>query len=315
MAVAVAGSSVMGIGFETTVNTYAAPTIWIPFLSESLQYNNNIDFGREIRNSVDVNYALRGNVNVSGDITMKVREDVLVALLYSGRYTIVKSGSSPNFTYTLTPSSSLQVNTGGGDLTRTLTIQIQKNGVVYAYTGCVLSSEKYTFNNGNLEGTFSFLGSDEASQTLITSQTWPTTDPFAVGQYTIESPTGTPNNKVEQFELTVENNAQSQNRIGTVGAVYQAFGERDVTLSLTKDFESKAEYDAFKALTSNSLSLAATKGTNNSVTWTFGKLITNTYQTSLGSQGDIIKAQLEARALNSPNNPFGLVIKTQANIT
>src|SRR5438034_1060002 len=85
--------------------TYTAPTKFFPLISESLVTPQATIWRRPIRNSADVIGAVAGNFNVQGDITAEFLEDVSIYLLGASRVSIVKSGSAPNFTYTITPSA------------------------------------------------------------------------------------------------------------------------------------------------------------------------------------------------------------------
>jgi hypothetical protein len=139
-----------------------------------------------------------------------------------------------------------------------------------------------------------------------------------MGQYSIEIPTATPVTDTDTFEFQVEDNAEPQYRLKSTGraAQFVKFGEREVTLSLERDFQTRTEYDAFKALTSTSITLTASKGANNSISILVPATIRDTYEVNLDGQGDLVRASVEFQCLVGPSTPaYTLVAKTQENIT
>jgi hypothetical protein len=89
-----------------------------------------------------------------------------------------------------------------------------------------------------------------------------------------------------------------------------------VTLSLDRDFESRTEYDAFKALTAQGVSLLATKGVNNSILMEIPAAIKDTYEMSMGGQGDLMRGSISYNGvLDAVGNAYKITIKTQEDIT
>jgi hypothetical protein len=310
MGYGVGAGGILGIALETVSGTYLAPTKYVPFNSESLNYQQETNFRRAIRQSPDVTFAVPGNAHTEGDIEMDAFDDILPHFMTASRMTVVKTGAGPNYIYTGTPNSDAVP-------AKTLSITIVRNGVVFAYTGCVVGSFTFGIDEGTLTYTASITGADEAVQSAPTP-TWPTTTPFGAGQYDIQIPTATPVTDVDTFEFSVEDNAEPQFRLKNPGrgANFIKFGEREVTLSLEKDFQTRVEYDAFKALTSQSITLTATKGVNNSVAITVPVALKDTYEVNLDGQGDLVRATVEYQCLVGPSTPaYTLVVKSQENIT
>jgi hypothetical protein len=309
MAYGVGAGGIMGIALETTSGTYLAPTKYVPFNNESLAYQQSTNFRRAIRNSPDVNYAVAGNAHVEGDIEMDATDDILPYFMTASRMDVVKTGAGPNYVYTGTP-------TAVATPTKTMSITIVRNGAVFGYTGCVVGSFTFGIDDGTLTYNVSIVGNDEASQSSPTP-TWPTTTPFGMGQYSIEIPTATPVNDTDTFEFQVEDNAEPQFRLKSTGrgAVFVAFGEREVTLSLERDFQTRTDYDAFKAMTSQTITLSATKGVNNSVSILCPVALKDTYEVNLGGQGDVVRAAIEYQCLVGASTPtYTIVVKSQENL-
>jgi len=292
-------------------NTYVAPTKFFPFRSESLKYVQDTVWRRPIRQNVDVLGGVSGDVHVEGDIEIEALEDVVPYFHFASRLTCAKSGTSPNFIYTFTPTAS------GSPPSDTLSITVIRNGAVFAYVGCVVSSYKYTIDSGLLIYSCSLIGSDEASQTLPVP-TYTTTVPFGAGQYNIQMPTATQVFDVDTFEFSVNDNAEPQFRLKNTGrgAQFVKYGERSVQITTERDFLNRTDYDAYKALTAQSLTLVATKGANNLIQLDAPTVIKDTYEVGLSGQGDLVRASLSYQGTYDPatSKAYSIIVKTQENI-
>jgi|SRR6185436_8995006 len=310
MAYGVGAGGIMGIALEVTSGTYVAPTKFVPFNTESLNYQQATNWRRSIRNSPDINFAVAGDAHVEGDLEMDATDDILPYFMMASRMTVVKTGTTPNFTYTGTPNA---------DATpaKTLSITIVRNSQVFAYTGCVVGSFTFGMDEGTLTYACSIVGNDEATQSAPVP-TWPTTTPFGAGQYIVEIPTGSTVTDTDTFEFQVEDNAEPQFRMKNTGrgAVFVKFGEREVTTSMERDFQTRTDYDAFKALTSQSITLTATKGANNSIVILTPVAIKDTYEVNLSGQGDLVRGSISYMNMVGPSTAtYTLTVKSQENIS
>lgn len=297
------------INTATTAGTYKAPTKFIPFNSESLMFRQGTGWRRPIRKSVDVLGGVPGNVHIEGDVELETTEDTVLYFMYCARASVVKTGTSPNFVYTFTPTP-LAVPA------KTMSITVERNGETFGYVGCVVSSFRFGINEGQLTFSVSIVGRDEASQTDATP-TWPTTTPYGAGQFDIEIPTGTAVTDTDTFEFAVEDNAEPQFRLKSTGrgAEFVKFGERNTTLTMERDFLSRTDYDAFKALTAQSITLKATKGADNEISILVPAAVKDTYETNLSSQGDLVRAAIATQnVLDSTGKSYEIAIKSQENI-
>lgn len=309
MALGIGGGAQMGLALEVTPGTYVAPTKYFPFNSESLQFQQATKWRRPIRQAVGIVGAVAGDSHVEGEIEMEALEDVVAYFMQASRMTVVKSGAT-NFTYTGTPS-----NVAIPVKTMSLTIE-RVGGVVFGYTGMVVNSFKFSIDEGTLMFTVNMVGRDEASQSVPTP-TWPTTTPYGAGQYSLEIPTATPVTDTDTFEFSVEDNASPAFRLKSTGrsAAFINYGERAVTMSMERDFTSRTDYDAFKALTSQSITLTASKGANNSISMVAPVAIKDTYEVTVPGQGDLVRANIAYQgAINGSGADYSLVVKTQEDI-
>jgi len=288
---------------------YVPPTKFVPFESENLTSQQSTIWRRPIRQSADVIGAVPGNFHVAGEVNIEYLEDCSVYFLSASRTSIVKSGSAPNFIYTITPTSAATP-------TRTLSITVVRNGIVFGFVGCVVSSQTMTVSDGILMHNIKIIGRDEAVQSVPTP-TWPTTVPFGAGQYSIEIPTATPVTDTDTFDFTIDDTADAQFRLKSTGrgAQFIKYGERKVDLSLERDFDTRTDFDNFKALTSDTMTLTATKGANNSVSVLIPISFKDTYEVHNAGQGELVRAAIKyVGAIDGTGKSYQITLKTQESI-
>jgi hypothetical protein len=309
--VGIGGGGFLGFAFETTSGTYTAPTKFFPITNEGLNRSDNPIWRRDIRQNVDAYALVGGNIGVAGDLEFVATEDVIPYFLNISRNTVVKSGTTPNFTYTATPNSNAQP-------TKTASITVVKNGAVFGYVGCIVSSFSIRTEDSMLMMRVSILGTDEASQTLPTP-TFAQTAAFGAGMYRTEIPTATQVFTLDGFEFTAEDNGALEYRLKDTsrGAQFARFGARDAQLTYDADFFDKTEYDAYKNLTSTAVRLFMTKGANNNVEITLPAGYREEYTVALGGQGDLIRAHCVMRATfdNTTSRAYQIICKTQESFT
>lgn len=302
-------------GAQPTTNTaltpgvYTAPTKFFPFNSESLKSINDTVWRRPIRQTADIVGAVAGNYHVEGDLELESLEDVVLYFLWASRTLIVRTGTNPNWIYTITPTSAATAN-------KTFSLTMVRNGIVFGYTGICTSSFKFGIDNGLLTFGVTLMGLDEAVQSLPTP-TWPTTVPFGAGSYTVEVPTGVTVLDTDTFEFDVSDNADAQFRLKSTGrgAQFIKYGERASTLHLERDFQDRVDFDAFKAVTAQSVTLTASKGVNNSIQMLAPVAIKDTYEVNNGGEGDLVRATITYQnIIDSTGKSWQITIKTQETI-
>jgi len=157
------------------------------------------------------------------------------------------------------------------------------------------------------------MGRDEAVASLPVP-TWPVSTPFGAGMYSVEIPTGTPVLDTDTFEFTVEDNAEAQFRLKSTGRGAQFFnyGERNSTMSLERDFDSRADFDAYKSITAQSVTLTATRTVNNVVSILSPVAIKDTYEIANSGQGDLVRASISYQnVIDGTGKSWQIVVKTQ----
>ena len=316
MGIDIHANGFVGLAFEVTYGTPVAPTRFFPIKSESMaeQYENQKR--RVIRQVADDLGIIKGFSHVEGDIVMELIPDVLIYFLYASRNSIVKAGTTPNFTYTTTP---LHLGTTSGTPKPGLTITIVKNGERFQYAGCVVSQLEISQDNGIPQLKVSLVGTGEAVTTLPTA-TWVATDtPMSTDMTTVEVPTAAQVFDVSEYTFTVNDNAAAQQRFnGATKAQFVAFGMREVSLSMTRDFATRTDWDAFKALTSQSVTMKFTKNANTSVTIKVPNGVPDTYEIDgLSDQGQVTSAKItwDGSYDTATSKSYEIVVKSQSDIT
>lgn len=307
----IGAAGVLGVGLESSIGTYVAPDKYVPFYSESLKYEQDTQYRRPVRATPSVVGATPGNATVGGDISMGALTDCMIYFLHCARASVNKTGAGP-YTYAYTPSAL-------GVPTQTCSITIVRNGVVFGYTGCCVSQFVISIgSDGKMMFNVTVTGLDEAVQSSPTA-TWPTTEEFGAGMYNIQIPTSTQVFDADTIEFTVNDNGEGQHRLKNTGRgpQFSKWGEREVTLKTERDFESRTDYDAFKAGTSESVTATATQDSNNEVTFVVPVANKNTYEVAIGGQADLIRASVEYMGMiNGSGTDYTLSVKTATeNIT
>ncbi len=310
MAVGIGGAGSVGLAFEAVAGTYVAPTHFLPVRSESLEFIDEVQYTRPIMGVVDPVHAVPGPQRVEGDLEFEVIEDIFAFLLHGGRFAVTKTGVGP-YNYEFKPSTAAEAPT------KTLSITVVRNGVVFGYVGCVVSGLEMTVDNGVLVSTANILGVGEASQGLPTPS-FPVTPPFGADHYTIEIPTGSPITDADTFTFSVDESSEAVYRLGNAQqAAFVMFGERSTTMSVERDFESRADYDTFKALTEQELRVLASKSASEQIEILVRAAIKSSYAVGLSGQGDLVRGSIEYEGKYdfTSTEAFLITIDTAENIT
>jgi hypothetical protein len=245
MPVGLGGGGFVGIGVETTMGTYVAPTVYAPILNETLQYNETHYYSPQIRKQTIVSDALHGFYHAEGDIQLEVDMRILPYFLNASRLSIVKTGAGP-WVYTCTPSSGASSGIGAGSATtKTLSLTIVRNNKVFKYVGCVFGGYIFTIEDGVLKVTFNAMALGE---TGLDADAPPTPTFFAPALYGggahvvatdvagLTPAFASADVTYNGFTFTVSDNAAAQNRIvANRQATYISFGETEATLAAQLD--------------------------------------------------------------------------------
>ena len=299
----------IGVAIETTPNEYEAPTKFFPIRTEGLSWVQNTNWRRVIRGTADVIGAVAGNGNVEGDIDMELLTDVLPYFLLCARGELTKDGTDP-FEYEFTP-------THGALAANTMSITIVRGEEAFGYVGCVVSSMTFSVDNDMAVMNLSILGAAEESVTTPASPAYGDDVPFGAGTWSLQIPTATQIFDADNFSFEINDNGEVQNRLkDSLGAEFISYGERDLQLSLDRDFEDRDEYQHFKDLTSRSVTVALNEAANNQVTIEMVAAIIDEYAVNLSGVGDLVRSSTTYMGTaGSANEAYNIVITTDEDVT
>ncbi len=323
------GGGKVGVAFETTMGTYAAPTIFVPILSESLRYTEEKYYSEQIRQQTIVSDVKQGYYHVEGDIEMEADPTNLPYWLYGSRHTVAKSGTGP-YVYTFTPSSAGSASTAAGTTTpKTLSITIVRNNVVFGYVGCVVGGFEFSIEDAVLRVTMNVFGIAEAVQSAP-SPTWPAPDLLGADAHRVylaaaaASPTFTsPDINFNGFTFRVNYNAEAQNRINALrGASYISFGITEAEVESELDFLDRTDYDNFVNNTQRAIKLESTNGgatfaaATSAVRLQGNRVSYDTYDIGLEGMGDLIMAGFTGRMVGiAGGSAYEIGVKSPASIS
>ena len=285
MAKTIGAGGYIGVAIEDTANTYKAPEKFFPIRSESLSWTQNTNWRRVIRGTADVIGAVAGNGNAEGDIDAELLSDVLPYFLLCARGELTKDGTAPDpITYTFTPLH-------GALAPNTMSITIVRGEEAFGYVGCVVSNMTFGVDNEMATANYSILGAAEENVAVPATPTYGDDTPFGAGNWSIQIPTATQIFDADQFSFEVNDNGEVQYRLkDELGAQFISFGERDLQLTLDRDFENRTEYENFKNLTEQSVTVALNEAANNQVSFEMVAAIIDEYAVNLSGVGDLVRS-------------------------
>jgi tail tube protein len=290
--VGVGGGGFIGIALEDVAGTYKAPTFFFPIDSEDLAYTQETVWRTPIRQTVDKIGAVPGNARVEGSVGMDAMPNVIPYFLAIGRtsYTFATG------VYTFLPTSDACP-------AQTASITVVRNNQVFGYTGVVTTDFSFSIEDGILKANFTLLGLDEKTQPMPTPDFSTDVGPYGAGQYKLEIPTSTQVYDVDSFEFSVTDNGEAQYRLKDTGqgASFVSYGEREVTATTTRDFTNRDEYEKFKLLTQQSLTLMAFRDVlTDFIELNMTAAIVSEYTVGLSGQGDLIMADCNYMGIATP---------------
>jgi hypothetical protein len=302
------GGGALGFAFETTYGTFVPPTIWIPIISEEFRYTEERYFSPQLRQQVMVSDVKQGYYHIEGDIVMEVDPNFFPYFMYISRHTTTKTGTAPSLVYKSVPNKQATFGTPS----KSASITILRNDIIFGYTGCLCGQYEFTVEDGVLRCTLSMLGLADSAPAGPFTPTWLTPDLYGADAHAIfvastfgPSPTfGTASRDFNGITITMNHNAAAQNRIvKDRGASYIAYGETEISFNTELDFVDKTEYTNFVNTTQRGIKLESTQGANPFATATDGVKIQlnrfayESYDVSLPGMGDLIMAGATGRGL------------------
>lgn len=332
MPIGVGGQGYVSIVPEVTMGTYLDPStagsLFVPVISESLEYTETKYVSSQIRQSVISSEAEQSYYHVEGDLVFEVDTVYLPILLYASRHTIVKT-TGPPIKYEFTPNPQGYATTGTGANMRTLSITVVRNGVGFGYFGCVMSSYEFSIEDGVLRCTAHVVGLGEQTPAALGTPAWAASKLMGADTMTLSTgpggatPTFTGSNDYSTYSMTINHNAEAMNRIKpTRAASFVRWAETEITGSLELDFLDKTEYTnfttgAYKAIRLEAIGDgAAFAASTDAIRIDVNKTFYETYPIALSGMSDIIMAGATVRGLQpAGGNAYKITVQSTSNIT
>jgi tail tube protein len=314
MPIGVGGQGYMAIVPEVTMGTYLDPStagaIFVPIISESLEYTETKYVSSQIRQSVVASESEQSYYHAEGDITLEVDTGNFPMLLYASRHLITKT-TGPPIKYEFVENPIGYATTGTGANPRTLSITMVRNGVGFGYPGCTCSSYEFSIEDGVLRCTIHVIGLGEQTPAALGTPTWSAAKLLGADTISIFTATGgaTPtfgaaSNDYSTYSMTFNHNAEAMNRIKPQrSATYVRYAETEVTGSLELDFLDKTEYNAFVAGTKKAVRLEAINdavafaASNDAIRIDVNNSYYETYPVALSGMGDLVVAGATVKGL------------------
>lgn len=314
----VAGGGHVGIALETTHGTYLAPTQWVTAMSESLQEVRTDSYRVPIIGRAVASGKTPGRHHVAGEITCELLPEVAAYFLIASRWgaNVIKTGASAPFTYTAKNDSEVHVKANK----RSLTIVVDRAGVGFAYLGCQVVQTVISFGDGGVPMvTYSIIGRQQTNDYTPGAVTLPTELPFSVSEVDL-SVGGSLRGDVdaESTSFTLNDNGEPKfNLTGFDRADYVRFGEFIGETSYEIDFESKADYEIWRARTAQEIILHCEKAANQIIDLEFHGAMYDTFEVGLAGIGEQVRASASARAVHNVAAGFAatMAITTAEDIT
>jgi Phage tail tube protein len=325
----------MALSLEAVMGTYQPPTtagtVWIPILSENLQYREDKYYSPQIRQQTIVSSSEQSYYHVEGDIRLEVDPQFMPYLYYCSRHNITKTGASAPFTYKFALGTQGSASTAAsGAVARTASITIVRNGIGFGYAGCVFGGYEITVENGVLVATMNALGLSEIVPSALGTPAWVAPDLFGAAAHAVQlDASGTTpafaSTDVNHngFTFTANFNASAQNRVRRDrSASYISYGESEITYTTELDFMDRTQYDAMVANTFQAFRFESIRGAATFALApeahriTIRKTSYDTYEVGLAGIGDLIMAGVTGRVIGITGaDAYDIEVKSSASIT
>ena len=300
--VSIGAEGYVGIAIEDTPGTYEAPTKFFPIRSESLSWTQDTNWRRVIRGTVDPIGAIAGNGNVEGDLDVELLPGVLPYFLLCARGTLDTHDDG----YEYTP-------THGALAPNTMSVTVVRNGEAFGYIGCVVSSMSFSEDNAMATSNFSLLGMREESVAVPAAPVYSDDEPFGAGTWSLQVPTDTQIFDADAFSFEVDDSGEVQNRLkDELGAQFVSFGERNTSVSIDRDFQDRAEYDAFKSLTSRDITVRVGSSATRYCEFKMPVGIQDSNEVNLSGVGDLIRSSITYQGVHDADTggAFSIIVGT-----
>lgn len=323
------GGGKVGFAFESVMGTYVAPTVFVPVLSEDLQYREDKYYSEQIRQQTIHSDVKPAPYHVEGTVEMEVDVNNLPYWLYASRHNITKTGAGP-YEYKFTPGNQGSASTAAsGAVARTASITVVRNGVVFGYVGCVVGSFEFSMTDEQiLVVSMDVLGMGEAEE-AAPSPTWVAPQLYGAEAHNVylaasaATPAfGAADINFDGFTFRANYNAEPQNRIrADRQASYISFGITEAEIESSLDFLDRTDYDNMVNNSTRAIKLESTEDGLAFASATHGvrlqgnRVSFDSYEVNLDGMGDLIMADFTGRMIGiAGGDAYQIEVKSAVNI-
>jgi len=305
----------LGVSLQALKGTPAATVQHkIPFAGGNIEPVREMDKLEETDSSRDSGASYVSTSGVEGDPEVYVRDTTIALFLYAALGAKAVTGTAPNFTHTLTPSTTLPM----------LTIWRNLGNLLYErFSACKVNSLSISAEAGQpLSATVEVEGigtvrltTDPAPAVALSGETVFNYNNAAVLLG------GAATSLVSSFELTIENNIERQ-QTDDVEPYDISVGQREISLGFDLIFEDLTEYNKFHyggasgtTISPNVFTTSAdftfTLGVNNEVKFTLPSIAYEEFPVEPDPGGDPVVASVRAMGQRSASPMVTAVVKNQ----
>jgi hypothetical protein len=335
-AAGIGGAGYMALTFETVVGTYLPPTtagtVFIPILSESVDYNEDKYLSEQIRQSTIESEQKPGYYHIAGDVTLEVDTNFLPYILYCSRHVITKTGAGSPWLYKFVPSTAGSTSTAAsGAVQRTCSLTFIRNGVGFGYGGCTFGQLAFSIDTGNLRLVASVVGQNEQTPAGLGAPAWVGAKLLGADAHSIYlDAAGTApafaaaaETGFNGFSFTANYNAEAQNRIRSDrSASYVRFAKTEAEVTTELDFLTKTDFNSFKSSAKNAIKLESIGDATPFATSTdavkiqINNSVFTAYSVNLASMDDLVMANATYKALGiAGGDAYAISVQSAAAIT
>jgi hypothetical protein len=314
MAIGIGATGELGLAIESSRGTYVVATKWVPIRSESITVSQEMNYRRNIRGIADALAPQAGNLTYEGDIEFEASPDVLPYFFKAMRTSETKTGSGDPYTYVYVP-------THGALSTDSLSLYVERNGIRFGYSGVSVTGMAFTITDGLLICTATVSALAEATQS-DESSSFSNETPFYTGTFSVEIPDSSAVTDMDNISWAVTEGGSVNHRLnGSTNPASITMGERSVTCSMDRDFDSRADLDLFELATATSLKIVGSYTTPGGyaryLSLEMPVATMETYDVNLGGQGDIVRASISYTGSYNAGTTgaYRATVKTEENIS
>jgi len=304
----------VGLGMESSLGTFAAPTSFIEFNSESFQKSKEERVIESIHGTAQYTKRVTLNESVSGSLEFPlVPSSALKFLKFVGSISAATTLTVGVYQYSvkarlsnLADSASFQVCRDTADTSASVN-----------YTGCKLNNITFAVNAGDLLNVSAdFIGADGVYANTISTASYLSYNPYTFVNAVVSignSISVATTTAVKSWQLSIANNLIEDRDLGNARAALITESMQDITYEISARFVDNSLFDRFLNNTPTYIKAvfsgpSITAIYNHQITFESYKTFFNGSVGNIGSAADLINATYPMRAIDNQDTHGSLYI-------